>query len=121
MCRCGGRGDVGGDRLQRWRRRRAHDHGLVDRAATTTEATTTTAAPTTPPPTTTAPTPTTAPPTVPPTTPAPVTTAPLDPIADLAAAIERDLNLGEQTSFAGADPAAANVQRLAEQYFTGGP
>ena len=80
-------------------------------AATTTEATTTTAAPTTPPPTTTAPTPTTAPPTAPPTTPAPVSTAPLDPIADLAAALQRDAQAAEATLFQVlADPFAVDAE-----------
>ena len=80
-------------------------------AATTTEATTTTAAPTTPPPTTTAPTPTTAPPTAPSTTPAPVSTAPLDPIADLAAALQRDAQAAEATLFQMlADPFAVDAE-----------
>ncbi len=100
--------------------------GAEPTVAPTVQSTTppTTVAPTTtaPPPTTTAPTtappttvpPPTAPPTVPPTTP------PSDPLTDLAATIERDLNLGEQALIrAGGTPGSQESRALIRSYFDG--
>ena len=86
-------------------------------APTTAETTTTTAAPTTPSPTTTAPAPTTAPPTAPVTSAA---TAPLDPIADLAAALQRDASDAELALLeAIGAPGDAASRSLVERYYAG--
>jgi hypothetical protein len=48
------------------------------------------------------------------------TTAPIDPIDELVATIERDLNLGEAMLFEiGADPAAPDARSKAERFFVG--
>ena len=124
MCRHGGHGNAGDHGLQRWRRRRSH-HGrrhVRCPAPPRRRSRRPPRPPPTPAPTTTDPVPTTdrhhrsthhrRPP--------PTTAPPLDPIADLAAALQRDAQAAEDLSFAVlADPRPAMRRIDSRQVFDG--